>query len=241
MKASSADYDHVSSSDRIREILNSSDNNFEERDSIPSRDSLTFTNGFYVNCSAMFVDIRKSKELTEKYKRPSLARIYRAYISELVAVMRDHSSVSEINIEGDCVWGVFDTPYQSNMNELFSVAAKASSMVDILNWRFGIKGYDPISVGIGLDWGRALMLKAGYRGSGINNVVWMGDVVNGASSLCSHGNRNWDDREIMVSSVFRNNLNEHNQNLLAWNNNRTCYHGNIINSAMEKWLQKQKS
>jgi class 3 adenylate cyclase len=155
--------------------------------------------------------------------------------------MRDHPKVSEINIEGDCVWGVFDTPYKSDIDDLFSVAAKASSMVDILNWRFGIKGYVPISVGIGLDWGRALMLKAGYRGSSINNVVWMGDVVNGASALCSYGNRNWEDQEIMVSSVFRNNLKEHNQNLLSWNTNRSCYHGNVINSAIEEWLQKQKS
>ena len=241
MKASYSSYNHVASCTRIREILGSSDNNYEEKDSIPSRDSLTFTNGFYVNCSAMFVDIRGSKELTEKYYRPGLARIYRSYISELVAVMRDHSRVAEINIEGDCVWGVFDTPKVSHVNELFSVAAKTSSMIDILNWRFDISGYDQLSVGIGLDYGRALMLKAGYSGSGINNVVWMGDVVNRASELCSYGSRDLFDDRLMVSSTFRGILNEHNQGLLTWHGNRSCYHGNVINLEMDKWLKEQKS
>lgn len=188
----------------------------------------------------MFIDIRDSKELTNKYRRPSLSRIYRTYISELVAVMKDHSKVSEINIDGDCVWGVFDTPYQDDVNELFSVGAKASSVIDILNWRFEKKGYDPISVGIGLDYGRALMLKAGYKGSSINNVVWMGDVVNRASELCSYGSKTWNDREMMVSSTFHSNLNDHNKKLLEWHQSRDCYHGWVINKDMENWLEEQK-
>ncbi len=241
MKAKYASYNYLDSQDRIKEILNSSDNNYEKKDSIPDRDKLTFTNGFYVNCSAMFVDMRKSKDLTDKYRRPTLARIYRSYISELVAVLRGHSKVVEVNIEGDCVWGIFDTPTQGDINELFSTAFQASSMIDILNWRFEKKGYDPIEIGIGLDWGRALMLKAGYKGSGINDVVWMGEVVNRAAALCNHGNRTYSDREIMVSEVFRNNLNKDNQSLLQFNSGRDCYHGNVVSTEMNNWLNTQKS
>ena len=240
MKAGNSYYSHIDSNDRIKEILNSSDNNYEEKKSIPSRDSLTFTNGFYVNCSAMFVDMRKSKELTDKYQRPTLARIYRSYISELVAVMKDHAKVSEVNIEGDCVWGIFDTPYKNNVDELFSVAAKVSSMIDILNWRFDKKGYDQIDVGIGLDYGRALMLKAGYKGSGINDVIWMGDVVNSASVLCSYGNKRYNDKKIMVSSTFQDNLNDHNKDLLSWNSDRSCYNGSVVNTEMNGWLKEQQ-
>ena len=53
-------------------------------------------------------------------------------------------------------------------------------MVKILNYKLGKKGYSTISVGIGIDYGRALMVKAGYSGSGLNDVIWMGDVVNSA-------------------------------------------------------------
>ena len=240
MKTSYSFYDYTKSDSRIREILNSSDINFTEKDSIPSRDALTFTNGFYVNCSAMFVDMRGSKVLTEKYKRPTLARIYRSYTSELIAVMQNHTKVSEINIEGDCVWGVFDTPYKADIAELFSVSAQVASMIDILNWRFGKKGYDPITIGIGIEYGRALMIKAGYKGSSVNDVVWMGDVVNKASELCSYGNKSWADARLMVSSVIQSNLGDDDKKLLTWNANRQCYNGNVINIAMNDWIEEQK-
>jgi class 3 adenylate cyclase len=188
----------------------------------------------------MFVDMRGSKELPDKYKGSTLARIYRSYISELVAVMRDHTGVCEISIQGDCVWGVFDTPYKKNVDELFSVAAKVSSMIDILSWKLEKKSLEPITVGIGLSYGRALMVKAGHKGSSINDVVWMGDVVNESAKLCECGNQSWNDREIMVSSVFYNNLNQHNQSLLEWNSSRDCYHGYVINTEMDGWLKERK-
>ena len=138
------------------------------------------------------------------------------------------------------MWGIFDTTYKNDVDELFSVAAKVSSMIDILNWRFDKKGYDQIDVGIGLDYGRALMLKAGYKGSGINDVIWMGDVVNGASVLCSYGNKRYNDKEIMVSSTFQDNLNDHNKDLLSWNSDRSCYNGYVVNTAMNNWLKEQQ-
>lgn len=239
MKASHSKYNHIESADRIEEILNAGDISYTDTDSIPSRDSLTFTNGYYVNCSAMFVDIRGSTHLAERYKRPTLARIYRCYISELVAVMRDHTKVSEINIQGDCVWGIFDTTSKAEIDELFSTAFQISSMIDILNWRFVKKSLESLKVGIGLSYGRALMVKAGYKGSSINDVVWMGDVVNDASRLCEYANSSWFDNEIMASNVIYSNLNERNQSLLTWNTSRSCYHGNVVASEMDRWLKEQ--
>jgi class 3 adenylate cyclase len=240
MKATYASYDHIDSADRIEEILNAGDISYTDKDSIPSRDSLTFTNGFYVNCSAMFVDIRGSTKLAETYKRPTLARIYRCYLSEVVAVMRYHSKVSEISIQGDCAWGIFDTPNKNDIDELFSIAAQVSSMIDILNWRFEKKSLSPLVIGIGISYGRALMVKAGHRGSSINDVVWMGDVVNEASKLCEFANSSWYNREIMVSSVIFSNLNENNKKLVEWNSTNSCYHGNVVSTIMDQWLIEQQ-
>ncbi len=241
METSNSTFDYLKSVDRINAILDSSDTNYEEVNSIPSRDKLTYTNGYYVYCSALFVDIRGSKALAQKYKRPRLARIYRSYISEMVAVLKSHSQVREVTIEGDCTWGIFDTLSKSHIDELFSIAAKVSSAVDIINWRLGKKGIDPISVGIGLDYGRALMVKAGYTGSGINDVVWMGDLVGNAAALCSYGNRVTNtDRETMVSDVFYNNLNDDNKGLLVRNFGRSCYHGNVVSKEMDDWLKAQQ-
>jgi class 3 adenylate cyclase len=82
-----------------------------------------------------------------------------------------------------------------------------------------------------------LLIKAGYSGSGISDVVWLGKLVGEAARLCSYGNRASGDKEIMVSSDFYNNLNDHNKELLCWNKSRDCYHGNIIITSMNEWVK----
>lgn len=237
MESSFKSYDYGKSFDRMNEILNASDLNFTEVDEIPSRDKLTFTNGFYVNCSALFADIRGSSQLPSKYKRPTLARLYRSYVSEVIAVMNGSINCKEIVVAGDCVSGIFNSQYKSQIDEVFSVAAEINSLIKVLNYRLQKRNVDPISVGIGMSYGRALMVKAGYSGSGISDVVWMGEVVNEACKLGDYGSSTWNDHPIMVSSVFQQNLNEHNQGLLSWNSNRGCYHGNIVNLEMDRWYE----
>lgn len=237
MDSSYSSYDHNKSIERIDETLNSSDTNFSDKKSIPNRDTLTFNNGFYVEASAMFVDIRGSKDLNDKHTRPVLAKIYKTYISEVVAVMKGDSNINEIYIEGDGVWGIFDTPYQDDINEVFSTSARVSSIVDILNIKYKKKGYSTLTIGIGITYGSSLYIKAGYKGSSINEVVWLGELVGEAAELCSYGNKTYNDYETMVSYGFYSNLNDSNKKLLERNNNRSCYHGYIINTAMNKWVK----
>ncbi|WP_406288012.1 hypothetical protein [Streptomyces sp. NBC_00209] len=207
--------------------------------SLPDRDKLTFTNGFYANCSAIFVDIRKSSQLPSHYRRPRLARIYRAYLSELVAIFNGNSNTREINIAGDATWAVVNTPFKSDVDAVFSLGAMANSMVQVLNYEMRKASYgQPIEVGIGMSWGRALMIKAGHSGSGINDVVYMGDVVNEAAKLANYGNSAWNVPAIVTSSDFHGNLNEENQGLLAYDRLRGCYTGSVINLAMEEWYQE---
>lgn len=72
-------YDYLKSSERIREILNQPAGAFQEVDGLPDRDKLTFTNGFYGTCSALFIDIRGSSALTEAQApraREDLSRVH---------------------------------------------------------------------------------------------------------------------------------------------------------------------
>ncbi|MFC5649021.1 adenylate/guanylate cyclase domain-containing protein [Paenibacillus solisilvae] len=231
-------YDHLKSYDRLQEVIDTTDSSYSEVDDIPARDKLTFTNGFYTNCSALYVDIRSSSELPNKYNRPKLAKLYRSYISEMVAIMNGNTNCKEINIEGDCVFGVFNTPLKSNIDNLFGTAAGINSLIKVLNYKIQKKNYDAIKIGIGLHYGRALMIKAGYNGSGINDVVWMGDVINETAKLCSYGNKTSQDSPIMISDVFQSNLNDNNKALLQRNYSRSCYHGDVVNIEMEAWYKK---
>lgn len=229
-------YDHIASFGRLRSVLSQPDVEYQEKDSLPDRTALTYSNGFYANCCALFVDIRGSSKLPAKYKRPTLARLYRAYVSEVVAIMNSEIRCREINIVGDGAWAVYNTPFTTDIDDVFSLAARIHSMVKVLNYELRQKGIDSISVGLGMSWGRALMIKAGYKGSGLDDVVYMGDVVNHAAKLAAHGSESYIDHPLMVSDNFYGNLNEHNQGLLTWNRARNCWHGNVINLAMEEWF-----
>lgn len=237
MEAKYSYYDYEKSVDRIDEILNSSDASYEDKKSIPSRDQLTFTNGYYVDASVIFIDMRGSKALAEKHTRPVLAKIYRTFISELVAVLRGHGTVFEIYIEGDAVWGVFDTPTKSDIDSVFSTAAQASSLVDILNVKLKRKNYTQVNVGIGIAYGQSLLIKAGYRTSGVNEVVWIGKIVGESAKLCDLAGRLWTHR-ILASNIFYNNLNETNKKLLSKDYTHDCYSGNVINKNMDDWVKR---
>lgn len=239
MKSNFKPYITSESAGRIDDILTTSDASFEDVDSIPASSKLTYTNGFYVNCTCVFIDIRDSSGLTEKYKRPVLARIYRSFISESVAILNSSQNCEEVNIHGDAVWGVFNTPKKADVQSAFSTSAQLCSLVDLLNCRLRKKrGMDPISAGIGIAYGRALMIKAGYSGSSINEIVWMGDVVNAAAKLSSYGSKSYGDCRLMVHSDVHFNLTDENKNLITWNSGRGCYHGNIHNVVMNNWIDE---
>lgn len=239
-------YDHLASFSRIDEILAQPQSNFTEADSLPDRDKLTFANGFYAYCTALFVDIRDSSNLPSHYKRPRLARIYRAFISEAVAILNSDLYVREVNIVGDCVWAVYNTPRKSDINDIFALACRVNSLEDVINHKLAKAGYEtPVYFGIGLSYGRALMIKAGYKGSTINDVVYMGDVVNQAAHLASRGGKGnaWSrTARIHMDGVFRQNLNEHNQGLtqLVEYYPTEVYSSNAVNVAMRDWLDQAR-
>lgn len=228
------------SASRMDDILDANDNDYEDnKSSIPSRDKLTYKNGYYVDVTSLFIDIVDSSKLTDGHKRPTLAKMYRCFLSECVAIMNSYTICKEININGDCVWGVFETPNISDVDKVTDVAAKLNSMIRILNYKLGKKNYEKINVGIGIDDGLALMVKAGYSGSGLNDVIWMGDVVNSACHLANRAGRGLR-KTILVSSKVYENVLENTQKLLSkcTIDGKIYYEGNFIWKEMENWYHE---
>ncbi|CEN94265.1 adenylate/guanylate cyclase domain-containing protein [Paraclostridium sordellii] len=237
MKTSLKSYDVSKSAERIDKILNSSSSNYEESKIIPDRDKLTYENGYYVNVGAIFIDIRQSSTLTDEHKRPKLAKLYRSYISEVVSILNSYEDCKEINIVGDCVSGIFEGQYKEQIQNMANASAQINSLIKILNYKLIEKGIVEVSVGIGLDYGRALMIQAGYSGSGINDVIWMGDVVNSASNLCNKANKD-DNKVILVSCDVYIKLTEEDKKLLSYNKVEKVYECDWINCAMDNWYEE---
>ncbi|MGE2690345.1 adenylate/guanylate cyclase domain-containing protein [Mycolicibacterium pulveris] len=231
-------YDHVASFSRIDDILALPRGNYEEVKELPDRDALTFENGFYAYCSAIFVDIRDSSSLPTHYNRPALAKLYRAYISEAVAILNSFEKTREINIVGDGVWAVVNTPKKSDINAVFSLGARINTLMKVLNYKLDKAGYEePVKAGVGMDYGRALMIKAGFKGSGINDVVYMGDVVNHAAKLAAKANKDYSP-PIFIGNVFANNLDADRTELITKDYLNDCYTADCVNTAMNDWYKE---
>lgn len=206
------EYDILKGVARVDEILQMNCS-AEDVDSVPSRGCLTYKNGCYVNVSALSIDIVDSSKMTDSAKRPTLAKIYRCFISECIAVLAELDFCQEVNIHGDCVWGVFDTTDRCRFNLLFNTAEKLMSCINMINNRLNKYVHQEIKVGIGCDFGRALMIKAGLEGSGLNDVVWMGDVVNSACHLANKAGRNGLPVMLFSDNIY-NRLDNDNQKWL---------------------------
>ena len=234
-------YDFDASLRRIDEILGQPIGQFEEVDALPDRDRLTFTNGFYAQfCTSLFVDLRDSTKLPNDYTRPRLAKIYRAFISEMIAILNSTRQVREVNVVGDCVWAVYSSRLKTDNDDIFGCAFQANSLMDVLNIKLKKAGFaTPIRAGVGIADGRALMIKAGYSGSGINDVVYMGDIVNEASGLAGKAARASRTPPIFANESFYSSLNEHNQGLLQRDYSAGCYTGTVISIRMNDWVKAQ--
>ena len=243
MESNWRNYSSDDSDTRIRAILDSAAGNYQEVDAIPPRARLTFDNGFYVQCAAVFIDIRGSSSLPQRHTRPVLGKIYRAYISECIAVLNRYACCKEINVNGDCVSGIFDTSAGIGVREAFNAACALNALIQHLNYRFEQKPYAPLRCGIGGAHGLARMIKSGYSVSGIDEVVWMGDVVNEASNLCHQGNRDGRDAIQVSSEVYRK-LGPSDRSLLnsvfATDWSVDHYEGDLVNVSMASWLTEQR-
>lgn len=240
MESNYKPFDHKASYQRMADILADADTNYTYVTSIPARSSLTYANGYSIQwIGAVFVDIRDSSSLSDNYRNSTLAKIYRAFISEVVAAMNGNDLLQEITIEGDCVAGVFDAKQQKETRSIFNTCAVINSTIKMLNKQLTKQGLKNIKVGIGFDIGRALMIKAGYSGSGINEIAWMGNVLNNAARMSNLGSKN-QRNPLVVSPVVRNNLTEHQQGLVhEYDAIEQCYHGNVIWGEIDRWTNEQ--
>lgn len=190
------------------------DQNFEKVATIPDLDDenskYTYDNGFYADCTAFFIDIRHSTDLTEKVDSHTRAKFYRAYIGQMVSILRSFESCKSINIVGDCVSAIFqckDCERQGDPADVIDsleAASMAQGMMDLINSKFKKSNhtFEAIEFGIGINRGETLVIKTGDKGSGIHKLVFLGDCVNFASHLCD---RAGEDKHTLITEEIYNN------------------------------------
>ena len=240
-------YDYKKGKKKIEEILN---NNTEiQNKNIPKDDNnFTYDNGIRSWIGSIFVDIVGSKKLIEGEKDIVVAKVLRSFTSEIISIMNSTNNARQIGVRGDCVYGVFSTPYQSDILELLTLSSYINCFINMLNKLFSKKGFPNINVGIGFGVGEDLIVKAGKKGTGINDRIWIGKAVIDACVLADKAGRNGNGI-IGVSSLAYNNfiekLEESNSEARSWftqkydyDINSSTYYANIINTDFDDWIKE---
>ena len=241
-------YDYKKSKEAVESILRSP-TKIVEKSLIPSSDSeFTYENGIKTWVGALFVDIVDSSKL---FKSPNedTARIIRSFCSEITSILKDDSNYREIRLRGDCVYCIYNAPYQTDLVEIFRHAYRINSFMQMLNKLLNKFDFPTIRAGIGLGCSQDLIIKAGQSGSGINDKIWIGKAVVDAAHLSDVANRNGVSA-IAMSPLFYDNVIEHlckeNEKYKSWISSHTSgyygsvdyYHCSIIETDFDKWIEE---
>ena len=117
----------------------------------------------------------------------------------------------------------------------------------MLNNLLDERGFDTIRAGIGISTAEELVVKAGRKGAGINNNVWIGDAVTKASNLSSLGDKD-GYRRIVMSDITHINMidkmkeNNSDKDISSWfqkyykSEFGTFYDANVIKVAFDEWI-----
>jgi hypothetical protein len=239
-------YDYKEGKKRIEDILNNSAE-IKKSETIPKDDSnFTYDNGIRSWIGSIFVDIIGSKKLIQNQKDIIVAKVLRSFTAEIITIMNSSANARQIGVRGDCVYGVFSTPYQSSIYELMDISSYINTMVKMLNKLLTKKGYPNISVGIGVAVGEDLIIKAGAKGTGINDRIWIGEAVVDACVLADKAGRNGKATIGYSSKAYENfieELEKGNANARSWfyknidySTGKTEYYGDIIDINFNKWI-----
>lgn len=194
-----ATYDYRAGKIRVDEILNN-ELKVIEQNNVPSDKEFTFDNGYYCWVTSIFVDIRDSTSLFTDEDKEKVSKIIRSFTSEVIEILRDDDNLREIGIRGDCVYAIYSTPFIADIFEVSNKAFYINTYMKMLNKLLIKRVYPTVQVGIGMSTAKELVVKAGRKDAGINDIVWIGNAVTKSSKLSSLGNKN-DIQPIVLSGM----------------------------------------
>lgn len=187
----------------------------------PTIEQLEDNNKTYAIMAAiLFIDIRKSTNISENSQAKSMVKIYRSFMRMAVECVRKNGGVTR-QFLGDRIMGVFidsiddeeDSVIDKAANKAINTARSLQTVIDFsLNKHLknNVNG-KTIECGIGIDYGKVLITKVGMYGVEHDeekesevDCVWVGNITNYASKysdIAAGG-------EIFVSEKFYEELSD---------------------------------
>lgn len=207
----------------IQKSLDTKVEEIELSDKIPTLNDTQDNNKvFRGKLSVLFVDMRKSTDLTDDLKSKKMVKIYRSFIRMIIQAIR-YSGGETRQFAGDGVMGVFQDSVDGGEKVTSSTKAVQAARYIITMMDYCLnpllsKNMDGLSIacGVGICTGTVLVTKVGMRGKEQDDtsenemgLVWTGKTTNYASRYCGLAN----SCEIFIDSKTYSELNDKS----AWN------------------------
>jgi hypothetical protein len=197
-------YNYKEGKQRIIDILDSK-TQIQEKDIIPSNESeFTYENGIKTWVGSLFVDIRDSSSYFKDNKSEIVARVMRAFCSEIISILSANSNYRQIGIRGDCVYAIYTASKKSNLKSILEDAITINTFQKMFQKILSQKNMPTFDIGIGMGASEDLIIKAGKKGTGISDNIWIGDSVVNASKLSSIGNKDGFSVLVLDSTFYSN-------------------------------------
>lgn len=142
-----------------------------------------------IDTCVLYIDIRRSTELSIQHRPKTVAKLYSAFVRAMTKCAR-HYGGHVRGIIGDRVMVLFDC------DDCFGKAVDCAILMNstakyVINKHFK---QNEVECGIGIDAGRMLVTKTGFRRRGVEqhnykNLVWLGRPANVASKLTDIANK----------------------------------------------------
>lgn len=142
-----------------------------------------------IDTCVLYIDIRRSTELSITHKPETVAKLYSAFVRSMTKAAR-HFGGHVRGIIGDRVMVIFDCA------DCFKNAVDCAILMNSAA-KYVINKYftrNEVQCGIGIDAGKMLVTKTGFRRRGVEqynykNLVWLGRPANVASKLTDIANK----------------------------------------------------
>ncbi|REE81586.1 adenylate/guanylate cyclase family protein [Paenibacillus taihuensis] len=150
----------------------------------------------------LYIDIRNSTDLNLTHRRETMAKLYSSFVRAMARAGGYYNGKVR-NIIGDRIMVVFDSA-NCFTNAVDTAILMNSISQYVLNKEFP---HNEIKCGIGIDYGKMLVTKAGIIKNGSENdshksLVWLGRPANVASKLTDAANKSSTETRTIVTEGY---------------------------------------
>jgi adenylate cyclase len=160
---------------------------------IPDVGDLAFGKvGRELDLAMLFVDIRESTKIVDAFRRSTAARMYKSFLYGVAKIALNRNS-KLCSFNGDGVLAAFIGPRKNTdavraaMNlKWYGREVLAPGMKKYFDNNDEAEDLE-LDFGIGVHYGKVLVVKGGVRGDNNNDLVWVGNATNFAVRYSSLG------------------------------------------------------